>query len=327
LLEILDRIKGLEGKIDSLSSQQQHEQHHHQHHDQQPGSQISPSNFAQMADHIASTGPLTMSPPILEAPLAYPVPGPSRSTSTSEESLYAYASSCHQMMGWPVFQHLLESIRDKMPDMDPAKVVSEMPDMVLGIHERYRMQPLSADGSQGQLKTMGSAIASQNPGGIPLTIPTLTWDTMQRLSKAYFDSFNFIFPLLDRHTFLSETLPTILRDGFNESMTSTLALLVFALGEQSVAGCQGIPICTYNGRPSGIKGGTAREPPGLVLFNEARRRMGFNLTECSLENVQIFALARYVLPPTPGRYLFLLLLTEYKVFTTALAHTLWYVSS
>lgn len=32
-------------------------------------------------------------------------------------------------------------------------------------------------------------------------------------------------------------------------------------------------------------------PPGLLFFNEARKRMGFNLTECSLENVQIFALA------------------------------------
>lgn len=208
-----------------------------------------------------------------------------------DDSLYAYAPSCHKMMGWPVFQHLLESIRDKVPGLDPSKVEEEMPATVLGVHERYGMPPLSSDGSQGQMKTMGMGLAMQNPGGIPFNIPSLNRETMQRLSKAYFDTFNFIFPLLDRHTFLSETLPTVLRDGFNDSITSTLALLVFALGEQAIAGSQGIPIRTYNGQPSGIKGGTAREPPALVLFNEARRRMGFSTTELSLENIQIHALA------------------------------------
>jgi hypothetical protein len=117
------------------------------------------------------------------------------------------------------------------------------------------------------------------------------WETMQRLSRAYFDSFNLLFPIVDRHAFVSEILPVVGQNGFTENMASTVALLVFALGELAIAGSQGIPIRVYNGRPSGIKGGTPTEPPGLVLFNEARRRTGFNLTECSIENVQIFALA------------------------------------
>jgi hypothetical protein len=219
-------------------------------------------------------------------------PASLRHNSSSEENLYAYAASCAQMMSWPVFQHLLGSIKDKIPSLDPSKVESEMSEMVLGLHSRYRKETLSADGSQGQLRTIGPGISSHTPGGIPLTIADLNWEQMQRLSKAYFDSWNFMFPLLDRHTFHSETLPTIMRDGFNDSITSTLVLLVFALGEQALAGYQGIPISTHDGRPSGIKGGTAKEPPGLVLFNEARRRLGFTVAECSLENAQMFAVMR-----------------------------------
>lgn len=206
--------------------------------------------------------------------------------------MYAFVASCAQMMSWPVFQHLLGSIKDKIPGLDPPKVESEMSEMVLGIHGRYRKETLSTDCSQGQLRNVGPGIASHTPGTTPLTIADLSWEQMQRLSKAYFDSWNFMFPLLDRHTFHSETLPRIMRDGFNDSITSTLVLLVFALGEQALAGYQGIPITTHDGRPSGIKGGTAKNPPGLVLFNEARRRLGFAVAECSLENCQMFAVMR-----------------------------------
>lgn len=126
---------------------------------------------------------------------------------------------------------------------------------------------------------------------------------MQRLSKAYFDTFNLLFPILDRQFFMSDTLPSLFNRGFGQGITSTIAFLVFALGEVAIAGTEGLPIHvhSHNGRPSGIRGGSKGEPPGLDLFNEARKRMGFNLTECSLENVQIFALARYE-PARPRGY-------------------------
>jgi len=126
----------------------------------------------------------------------------------------------------------------------------------------------------------------------PITISNLTWEVTQRLSKAYFDSFNLVCPILNRHSFISETIPAVFNSNFSQSATSTVVLLVLALGEVAIEGADGPPVHVYNGRTSGIKGGTKDRPPGLELFNEARRRMGFHLTECSLENVQMFQLAR-----------------------------------
>jgi hypothetical protein len=72
---------------------------------------------------------------------------------------------------------------------------------------------------------------------------------------------------------------------------SVTALLVFALGEVAIEGSRGQPIEEEGGRPSGVRGGSITRPPGLALFNEARKRIGFVLTEGELENVQIFSLA------------------------------------
>lgn len=276
-MEILDRIKTLEGKVDGLSMR----------------AMFPAATYAPMPTLITTTAPLTMSPGMIDpmATSSFHVPDTSRTTSASDDH-YTYASSAHQMMGWPVMQQLLESVRDKVPGLIPATIEIEVPAISLGMHEQNQRIPLGTDGSHGQVKTLGP-LSVQVPGAIPLTIPSLTWDTMQRLGKAYFDSFNFVFPILDRHEFFSEVMPSTVNGGFSDSMASTLALLVFALGELAISGSQGLPIRVYNGRASGLKGGNATEPPGLVLFNEARRRMGFNLAECSLENVQIFALARF----------------------------------
>lgn len=83
-------------------------------------------------------------------------------------------------------------------------------------------------------------------------------------------------------------------EGFDGDTDSVIALLVFALGELAIEGSRGTPIGVHNGRPSGLRGGSLRRPPGLALFNEARKRIGFVLTECDLENVQIFSLAACV---------------------------------
>ncbi|KAB5581061.1 hypothetical protein GE09DRAFT_461373 [Coniochaeta sp. 2T2.1] len=283
LLDILDRIKGLENKIDEL-------------HDSTRNS-FQPTNQHPMPNHMPSaTATLSMSPGIMDPLPAtqYHMTDPQsmepHSAGSGSDDQYIYASSATQMMSWPVFQHLLEPLKDKVPGLNPATIETEGPGIVLGFHDPNRRLPLTADGTQGQVKTIGP-MSMQTPGVVPLTIGTLTWETMKRLAEAYFNTLNFLFPLVDRQVFLSETLPTIVQTGFDESMTSTVALIVLALGELAESATDGIPIRIYNGRPSGLRGGTAWEPPGLALFNEARKRMGFNLTECSVENVQIFALA------------------------------------
>jgi hypothetical protein len=104
---------------------------------------------------------------------------------------------------------------------------------------------------------------------------------------------------MDRQTFLLQTLTRVHFEGFDGDTDSVIALLIFALGELAIEGTLGHPIEVYKGRPSGIKGGTATNPPGLVYFNEARKRMGFLITHCSLETVQIFSLAAYDLSYMP----------------------------
>lgn len=99
---------------------------------------------------------------------------------------------------------------------------------------------------------------------------------------------------MDRQNFVSDTLVKVHTEGFNGDNDSVIALLVFALGELALLGSRGEPTEVYNDRPSGLRGGTPERPPGLALFNEARKRIGFVLTECDLENVQILSLAAYV---------------------------------
>lgn len=124
-----------------------------------------------------------------------------------------------------------------------------------------------------------------------MTFPDLDKDAMSQLASSYFDTFNLLYPFMDRQYFMQNTLVKVHTEGFEGDNESVIALLVFALGELAIEGSRGKPVDTKGSRPSGIRGGTAEKPPGLALFTEARRRMGFVLTGCELENVQIYSLA------------------------------------
>lgn len=129
-----------------------------------------------------------------------------------------------------------------------------------------------------------------------VAFPTLTIQQIQEYTEAYFNSFNMLFPILNRESFMNEVVAPVMRDGYGDGDTaSVLALLVFALGQVAVEGVFERPISVLNGVPSGLRGGTSEKPPGLEIFNEARRRLGFVVSSCSLENVQILLLQAYVL--------------------------------
>jgi hypothetical protein len=165
---------------------------------------------------------------------------------------------------------------------------------LIGIEEGTPGLPLD-DALQDRPFVGMQSQATRTSGGARVIFPALTHDVMQRLATHYFDTFNLLYPLLDRQTFLSVTVTIVHTDVFDGDTDSVFALLVFALGELSIEGSCGNPIEIHKGRPSGIRGGTATRPPGLALFNEARKRIGFVLTECEIENVQIFSLAAYVI--------------------------------
>lgn len=152
--------------------------------------------------------------------------------------------------------------------------------------------PLPLDEGLNQIPFLGMQTqATRASGGARVTFPTLSRDLMHRLATAYFDTFNFLYPFMDRQNFLSDTLTKVYSEGFDGDVESVTALLIFALGEVAIEGSRGNSIEEYNGRPSGVRGGSQQRPPGLALFNEARKRIGFCLVDCELENAQVYSLA------------------------------------
>ncbi|KAG7292063.1 hypothetical protein NEMBOFW57_002094 [Staphylotrichum longicolle] len=297
LVEILDRIKSLEGKIDSLS------------HRQSVASSAAP--FPVQPSSLPSPLPTTQQGvlgPSAPSASAYQFPEASIVPS-SGDAHYQYVSSVHQMLKWPAIQQLFASVQSKLPNIDLSAPEREGPASMVALR-RARIQNLPTDIPTPMPRDSGMGIVDPVTGHEAITISELNWETMQRLSKAYFDTINLLCPILNRQSFMSDTLPNLFNNGFSRDMQSTIAFLVFALGEVALEGIDGLRLHVYNGRASGVKGGSKDRPPGLELFNEARRRMGFNLTECSLENVQIFALARHdfflrdpfraVQPSSPG---------------------------
>lgn len=196
------------------------------------------------------------------------------------------------MLRWPVVQSLLESVSSKIPNVKVSSIRTKEVASALGLNNSDNRIPTEDAGAITFVDhTPGMpAAASPQPSGSPLTS-----QSMENLANAFFSTFWMCYPIVDQQPFMTEILGSITRDGFTDSIQSTLALLVLALGEMAILGTQGAPVSTPSSpQPSGVKGGAPSHPPGLALYNEARRRMGFYLAECSLEVVQVFSLAGYV---------------------------------
>jgi hypothetical protein len=116
---------------------------------------------------------------------------------------------------------------------------------------------------------------------------SLTVEQVQEYADAYFETFEVLRPVLDRDAFMTGTVARVMREGYKDGDPgAVLALMVFALGKTAIEGTIGEPISIN----SGFRGGSAESPPGIEIFCEARRRLGFVGTSCSLENVQIMLL-------------------------------------
>lgn len=270
LVEILERIKSLEGKFDSMSMQH---------------AGFTTPLYGHPATALGfQPAPFTRSDDLSTIParLSGSDDGGPGSITTAP---YTYTSSVHQMLGWPVVQSLLESAGLNIPSVGK----SEGAISALGLNNSANRLPTEDTGAITYVlpTTAIPAMVSSQPTGSPLTS-----GSMETLASAFFNTFYMCYPILDKQHFMTQILGSIARDGFTDSIQSTLAFLVLALGEIAILGVHGPPVSVSGGpQPHGVKGGTVRRPPGLALFNEARRQMGFNLTECSLESVQVFALA------------------------------------
>jgi hypothetical protein len=100
-----------------------------------------------------------------------------------------------------------------------------------------------------------------------------------------------LYPVLDEDVFMTGVVARVSQNGYVDGdIDAVLALTVFALGQTAIEGTLGGSISSYEGVPSGFRGGSVENPPGIELFCEARRQLGFVVTSCSLENIQILLL-------------------------------------
>ena len=282
LVEILERLTALEGKVDRITPAVRSTASGFGPAQASPSSQ--PSFSTDTEEHMAFT------PVSSHRPSTQPSPGSGGPTILLPRS-YRHASAAHRMLTWPAIQQLL--LQSLAPSVADIKILEQDGSaFMVQVHRDMPNLPLSEDLEESPFMGMQSQ-ATRNTGGTRVTFPSLSRSEMYRLATSYFDTFNFIYPFLDRQNFLSDTLGRVLAEGFDGDSDSVIALLVFALGELAIEGSRGDPVDTYNGRQSGIRGGTAEKPPGLAYFNEARKRMGFVSSQCDLETVQIFSLTAY----------------------------------
>ncbi len=216
------------------------------------------------------------------------------STDSGISQLYRHASAGHNILTWPAIQQLLlQALPSNIGDLRSL----EAEGLAFIVRMQQGMPGLPLDEVLLCRPVVGMQMRETRiAGGASVTFPDLDYWTMHRLTMAYFDTFNFMYPFMNQQDFISNSLARVQSEGFNSEIDSVIALLVFALGELATEGSHGRPIDVYRGRPSGLRGGSVERPPGLALFNEARKRMGFVLTACELENIQIYALTGCVAP-------------------------------
>jgi hypothetical protein len=276
LVEILDRLESLEDKIDRIPT-----------HGPVPTGfgppQPAPASQLSFSIDVDEPGS-SSSPRLAQQP---------SSSGIGRHQPYRHASAAHKMLTWPAIQQLLfQALPANIGDLKSLE--QDGPAFITRIHEGTPKLALDESLQDKPFLAMQSQ-ESRIAGRARTTFPRLTLDVMHQLATAYFDTFNLIYPFMDRQNFISDTLTKVHTEGFDGDPDSVIALLVFALGEVALEGSRGNPIEVFKGRPSGVRGGTAQNPPALALFNEARKRIGFVLTDYDLENVQIYSLAACVM--------------------------------
>ncbi|KAK0126370.1 hypothetical protein ONS95_007976 [Cadophora gregata] len=264
LVEILDRLKSLEGKVDRIPTGR------------------TPQGFGP-PQHPPSSQP-SFNPET--EPSTYSTPSGRQPPSPNQP--YRHASAAHKILSWPALQQLMLQVLPSNAG-DFKTLESDGTGFIVRMHNGQSKLPMDEPLQDRPFVGMQTQ-ATRNSGGPRIIFPALTRDAMYRLTAAYFDTFNFLYPFMDRRTFEGDTLAKVCSEGFDGDVDSVIALMIFCLGEVAIEGLTGSPVSEFKGLPSGVRGGSIGRPPGLALFNEARKCLGFVITDSELENVQIFSL-------------------------------------
>ncbi|KAJ3470605.1 hypothetical protein MRS44_000704 [Fusarium solani] len=252
LVEILDRLKTVESKIDNLGLRET----------------TTPPLFStsQPATAYPASTPLLVDPETQD-----PLPGaslPSTSPTPSHQGGgYRYDSSVSRMLEWPVMRQMFESLGQKPPSPLGEHDIPALPRGLRDSSIALPSEGLQPVGLPGNASLQVPLQLTGSPSALNLSPPSVDWETMQRLSKGYFDVINFLHPIMDRQWFNSNTLTSILNNGFQEGAISSLVLLVLALGERGQPG-EYSDVCTGGSVPPELRTG-----PG-VLEDDSVRILG-----------------------------------------------------
>ncbi|KAB8302428.1 hypothetical protein EYC80_005842 [Monilinia laxa] len=276
MVEILDRVKNIEIKLEQLP------------HRVAGGASESGLNQALPTQDPSFTEHSEFESDGTTFPISFSRSPEASTSRMNTNAIYRHSTASHKILIWPAVQQLLlQAVPSNIGDVKVLEKGS-----VFLVRMQATRLPLSLNLDLQDKPFVGmQSLASRVVGGSRITFPGFTRETMHQLATSYFDTFNFLYPFMDRQTFLSDTLTKVISEGFDGDMESVIALLIFALGDVAYEGARGNPVDIYRGRPSGIRGGSGpSRPPGLAFFNEAMKRIGCVFTECSLENVQMFSL-------------------------------------
>lgn len=198
---------------------------------------------------------------------------------------YRHLTAPHKILLWPAVYSFLQKAGADSQEM--LKVLSqEGTPWLLHLELEKHKECLPADTALSSQLVAGPV---SGPGRVKYDV--LDEELMLKCMDSYFNTYNVLYPLLVREDFETNIYPDVLTHGFGYGdFNSVIALLVFALGKMAYDGVWGEPIDDTNGKASGIRGGSASRPPGLDLFNEARKRLGFVATQTSIENIQVLQL-------------------------------------
>lgn len=121
-------------------------------------------------------------------------------------------------------------------------------------------------------------------------LATLSISCVKELSNAYFDTFNRVYPFIDRDHYFSSTLAVVVREGFGYDMETCLVLNVMTLGCMAIKAYQEGEFDTshYATLPSLVIQILDEDVSGLSFFNEARRRVGFCLCDRNIQSCQYY---------------------------------------
>ncbi|KAK3665185.1 hypothetical protein LTR22_003992 [Elasticomyces elasticus] len=271
MVHILDALTRLENKFDNLSMV--------------TGSSPDGSTPAVRTTSAASSSMSAIRSPQMKSPPQGESRPQTQDYPSHLQQPYQHLTVPHKIMLWPsIYIHLLNSGISSASDLQ--YILQEGTHWFIRREMAKHPEPLPSN--------IGLPCFAINAGppehgrAANVAFPTLTIQQIQEFSDAYFNTFNVLHPILNRETFMNFIVARLLREGYGDGDAgSVLALMVFALGKVAVEGVLHRPVSVINGQPSGFRGGTINEPPGLELFNEARRRHGFVMTQCTLENVQI----------------------------------------